>query len=234
MPRWPFRPFQELFSLLFPKTCCHCGAPLVGDEHDLCVRCLLHLPLARHSSQPSNLTEQRLLGRLPIVSATSLLLFKHGTASQSLLHQIKYRNAPQLAHSLGRQMGMDLLQSGRFQQIDLLMPVPLHWRRRWQRGYNQSEMLCLGISEILHCPVSTRHLYRTAHTGTQTRKKRQARMDNMQGVFALRHTSELTGLHVLLVDDVITTGATVEACGKLLLQIDGLRLSIASLAVTVR
>ena len=137
-----------------------------------------------------------------------------------------------MAQQYGRLLGTELLSSGRFSDIDCLVPVPLHRRRKRHRGYNQSELLCEAMSEVMHLPVVTGNLYRRRYTDTQTHKNRQARMDNMKEVFAVRHPEHFENQHILLVDDIITTGATTENCYHALSSIPHLRISIAALAVT--
>ena len=152
--------------------------------------------------------------------------------AQSVVHQIKYYGNLRLARQFGHLLGSELVASGRFVDVDCLIPVPLHRRRKWQRGYNQSELLCKAMAEVLHKPVVTGNLIRRRYTTSQTRKNRQDRMDNMKEVFAVRHPERLVDRHILLVDDIITTGATIENCYFALRDIPGLRISIAALAAT--
>lgn len=222
---------HDLLALFFPETCCCCRQPLVGETGDLCTRCQLHLAVSDYASRPNNPTELRLSGRIPFVAATSHLLFTHGSITQSILHAIKYRDNTRLAHSMGRMMGRSLLHSGRFDDVDLIVPVPLHPAKQRRRGYNQSALLCLGIADTFPRPVADKHLVRAKNTATQTHKNRQERLDNMRDVFAVRHPKVLYGKHILLVDDVLTTGATIEACWLTLKEIPGIRISIATLAI---
>lgn len=226
------RPLRELRQLVYPSLCCHCGEPLVGDERDLCTTCLSQLTWTRHAASPANDVETRFVGRVPCQSAAALLYFHQGGVVQSVVHQIKYRGNLRLARQFGRLLGSELLASGRFADVDCLVPVPLHRRRKWQRGYNQSEVLCKAMAEVLHKPVVTGNLIRRRYTTSQTHKNRQDRMDNMKEVFAVRHPERFVDRHILLVDDIVTTGATTENCYSSLRDIPGLRISIAALAAT--
>ena len=232
MPRLRFKPLHELLQLIFPDVCCHCGEPLVGDERHLCTRCMAQIPWAHHAFSPGNEVEQRLAGRIPLKAGAALLLFRQGNLAQTIVHQIKYEGNLAMAQQYGRLLGAELQSSGRFSNIDCHVPVPLHRRRKRQRGYNQSELLCDAMAEVMHLPVVAGNLYRRRYTDTQTHKNRQARMDNMKEVFAVRHPEHFEDKHILLVDDIITTGATTENCYHALRTVPNLQISIAALAVT--
>ncbi|MCR5424015.1 MAG: ComF family protein [Bacteroidales bacterium] len=164
-------------------------------------------------------------------AVTASVFFREGNTTQTMLHNIKYRGEIGLAHTMGRFMGEELAASHRFDGVELLVPVPLHRRKQRRRGYNQSLELCRGIAESFPRPISVDNLVRTVYTESQTHKSRIDRMANMEGVFAVRQPELFAGRHLLLVDDVMTTGATVEAACQPLLAIDGVRVSIATLAV---
>ena len=232
MPPLRFNPLHDLLQLFYPDLCCHCGEPLVGDERHLCTRCMAKIPWAHHALAPGNEVEQRLAGRIPCQSAAALLLFRQGNIAQTIVHQIKYRGNLAMAQQYGRLLGAELQSSGRFSNIDCLVPVPLHRRRKRHCGYNQSELLCEAMAEVMHLPVVADNLYRRHYTDTQTHKNRQARMDNMKEVFAVRHPERFENKHILLVDDIITTGATTENCYHALRIVPNLQISIAALAVT--
>lgn len=224
--------FRDFLHLFFPRTCCICGRVLVGDEEEICLHCLSDLPEALSANTKDNMVTRRLMGRIPVEAATALLIFKQGNSTQKILHQIKYYGNERLANQMGIMMGQRLAASGMFDNIDLIIPVPLHPKKMRIRGYNQSLLLCRGIVKSFPKPICDDNLVRTRHTETQTRKSREERLDNMQGVFALRNPNELVDKHILLVDDVITTGATTEACWSALKDIEGIRISLASLAVS--
>ena len=222
---------RDILRLIFPDLCRHCGEPLVGDEHNLCTLCLSKIPWTHNALHPDNDPELRLTGRIPVVAAASLLQFHKENVTQTIVHQIKYHGNTQLAHQFGMILGEELKDSHRFDDIDIVAPVPLHWWRRMRRGYNQSQILASEVAKVLYCPLSTDNLYRRRHTPTQTHKNRQQRIDNMVSAFAVRHPEQFDGKHLLLIDDVLTTGATTEACYHALQSIPDLRISVATLAI---
>lgn len=223
--------FDNLIRLLYPDFCIHCGRPLVGKEHNLCSDCMIDIPWSNEAHAPNNITEMRLAGQIPFVAATSLLHFRKGNVAQSIVHQIKYYGRTSLAIQYGRILGTELRASNRFADVDYLVPVPLHWFKRYRRGYNQSQLICKGIEQTFNKPIAHRYLYRTRFTNTQTHKNREQRISNMQGVFAVRHPEKLENTHILLVDDIITTGATTVNCYQAIKDIPGIRISVAALGL---
>lgn len=223
---------RDFIELFFPRQCCVCGTPLVDGEDEICTTCLLDLPEVLTAQGDENFVERRFWGRLPVQHATALLIFKRKSKSQRILHQIKYNGNEKLALIMGRQLGLRLSANGLFDDVDLLVPVPLHRRKERHRGYNQSLLLCQGIAQTFPRPIVNDNLVRTRHTDSQTHKNRIQRLENMKGVFAVKEPNALQGKHILLIDDVITTGATSEACWAAMSQIQGLRISIAALAVS--
>ena len=224
-------PLRDLLRIIMPKHCCGCGTVLEGDERDLCTHCLVHLPLTHYSATPNNATELRLSGRLHFEAATSLMHFVHGGAAQGIVHAIKYYGNEELGLRMGRLMGRDLIASHRFNDVEIIMPVPLHKKKEHQRGYNQSLLLCRGIAEICGWPVVSDAVVRHIYTESQTHKDRIGRLDNIDSAFEVRNPSLLAGKHILLVDDVITTGATIAECADRVLEVEGTRISIASLTI---
>ena len=223
---------KDFINLFFPRTCSICGRLLLGDEVEICLHCLSDLPEALSANAEENMVTRRLMGRIPVEAASALLIFKQGNSAQKVLHQIKYYGNERLANQMGIMMGEKLATSGLFDNVDIIIPVPLHPKKIRIRGYNPSLLLCRGIVKSFPKPICDNNLIRTRHTETQTRKSREERLDNMQGVFALRNPKELANKHILLVDDVITTGATTEACWSALKNIEGIKISLASLAVS--
>ncbi len=221
----------SLTKLLFPDTCCHCGERLVGEQGRLCTRCQLHLPVTDYAVRENNVAEQRLAGRIPFVAATSYLTFIHGNVTQSIIHSIKYRNSTELARIAGNWLGASMQESDRFNDVDIIVPVPLHRRKQRRRGYNQSILICHGIVETFPHPVMEDCLIRHTYTSTQTHLSRSERSENMKGVFSLQNAHKLDNKHILLVDDVLTTGATIEACWSALKKIQGVKISVATLAI---
>ena len=221
----------HLLQALFPTTCVCCDDVLVQGERQICLQCLTTLTATRYSAHDDNHTERLLTGRIPFVHATSIYAFRQNSHVQKIVHAMKFQSNSDLCLFMGRQMGLELLHSGRFDDIDLLVPVPLHWWRRLRRGYNQSELLCRGIGEILHRPVNTRALVRHRHTRQQSRQAAANREQNVQDAFRLRHPDDLRGKHILLVDDVLTTGATLVSCCDALSKLNNLKISIATLTI---
>lgn len=226
--RW----LKDFIELFFPRYCCVCGTPLVDGEHELCTACLLDLPEALTAQGDNNFVEQRFIGRMPIAHATALLIFKQQNKTQRILHQIKYNGNEKLAILMGRQLGKKIASSGLFDDVDILIPVPLHRRKERRRGYNQSLRLCEGIAQSFPRKIISNNLIRIQHTASQTHKNRVQRLDNMKDVFAVKDPEALAGKNIMIVDDVITTGATAEACWKALSNVKGISINIAALAVS--
>lgn len=228
-----WRPLLDFFQIVVPPVCCCCGEELVGAERFLCADCLLHLPFTHSASEVGNDSEQCFMGRVPIEAAASLFLFSRNCSARSLVHNIKYQGGVSLAVSLGMLLGEDLAKSGRFDNVDCVLPVPLYPYKYLKRGYNQSTQLAKGVAAVLQKPLVTGVLYRTRHTATQTKKGREERGLNMRGAFAVRRAQKIEQKHVLLVDDVLTTGATTIACCRALLEVPGVKVSVATLAKAI-
>ena len=211
-----------------------CGNDLFGKEEVLCVQCMSNLPATNFHLHANNPVEKIFWGRLPLVTASSHLYFTKNSLLQHLLHAFKYRSEVEIGLYFGRSMGRSFLQSNRFNNIDALVPLPLHPKKERIRGYNQATVLCEGIAEITKIPVLKNVIKKPTSTQTQTHKDRIGRWENIEGKFLLSDPSAIANKHVLLVDDVVTTGATLESCGRELLTIEGLKLSIATLAYTSR
>lgn len=194
---------------------------------------MVDLPLTNFYGYRDNPVEKHFWGRLPVSAATAFLHFNRGSLVQRLLHEIKYRGNRDIGIFLGKLMGEQLAASEAFKNCSLLVPVPLFASRLRKRGYNQSALLCEGMSEAMGIRFCNDALLRMAATDTQTKKNRQERWVNMQDRFQLNKTAEMEGHHILLVDDVVTTGATLEACGKALLSVNNCTMSIAALAYAV-
>lgn len=220
---------EALLHLAFPHVCEGCGTDTLHPDHYLCVHCLDALPKTFYAGHDDNPVEQLFWGRLPIEQAAAHFYFTKESTMQHLVHQFKYYGHQELGRYLGRLMAYDLIVSHRFSDIDALVPLPLHPLKERKRGFNQATVLCKGMAEVLDKPVLKDVVVRSEFTETQTRKSRVERWQNMQGKFQLVNTAAAEGKHLLLVDDVVTTGATLEACGNVLLQVPGLRLSLATL-----
>ncbi len=219
--------------LFYPHTCTGCGSDLLDEHNMLCLQCINSLPHTQYAKHAGNPIEKIFWGRLPIKEAYSEFYFAKETLVQHLIHQLKYKNNQQIGIYLGELMGNTLLKSNRFSKIDILVPLPLFADKERKRGYNQSMLICDGISKITKIPISTGNVIRQRFTETQTKKQRTERWQNVDGSFAINNSTVLVGKNILLVDDVITTGATLEACGKSILQIENTSLYIAALAYAV-
>ncbi len=222
---------KDFVELLFPKTCYGCSQLLRGNEETLCSSCFNHLPLTQyHFSEEENPIEKLFWGRIDIQQASAYMFFSKGGIVQQLLHNLKYKGHTEIGHLLGELLGEELKQSPKFNDIDLIVPVPLHPSKQKKRGYNQSEEIAKGISKKLQAPVNTQIMVRTKATETQTKKARFDRWQNVDEKFGLKEASFAENKHILLVDDVITTGATIEACAKILLQAKNAKVSVVTLA----
>jgi len=224
---------NDFSHLFFPHVCAGCGTGNISHQSPVCMHCINQLPLTNFHLYTDNPVEKYFWGRIPVSCAASLCHFTDGSLIQHLLHQLKYKSNKDVGYFLGRMMGNSLNAAGRFRDIDVLIPLPLFASRQKKRGYNQSEVLCSGMADILKLPVINDAVMRLTATETQTHKNRIERWMNMEGKFELTKPAAVTGKHVLLVDDVITTGATLEACGQEILKAPGVKLSIAALAYTV-
>jgi ComF family protein len=223
---------ESLLHLAFPHVCEGCGTDTLQKDHYLCVHCLDALPQTAYPLHPDNPVEQLFWGRLPVHRAAAHYYFTKESTLQHLVHEFKYRGHKELGLYLGRLMGYSLQASARFTDIEALVPLPLHPSKERRRGFNQALVLCEGIAAVLQKPVLNDVVIRSEPTESQTKKSRIERWQNMEGKFKVVDTRSLEGKHVLLVDDVVTTGATLEACGQALLQAPGLRLSFATLCTS--
>lgn len=220
---------RDFVSLLFPKYCLACSNSLVGGEETLCTRCIVHLPKTNYDIN-DNPIKDRLSGRLPIAYGVAFLKLKKGGAVQKMLHQLKYNHHPEIGVKLGKVFGQELKQNGLPEAIDLIIPVPLHPSRIRKRGYNQSAKFAEGLGYVLNIPWDESISVRKTRTKTQTNKSKMERWENVKDVFAITQSDQVSGKRILLVDDVITTGATLEACGMHLVNSGCSQLSVACIA----
>ena len=220
--------FVELF---FPRNCITCGIDLFKSEKGICRKCEASLPCTYFNMVLDNPVHQIFWGRLKVEKATSLFFYRKGESLQRILKSIKYKGNVDLSVEMGRIMGRKLQKSYFFEGIDMIIPVPLHYKKFQKRGYNQSQFLAEGMSEVTGIPVETNHLYRILDTSTQTKKGRYERYENIANAFKLYDSPMISGKSILLIDDVITTGATLEALGNTILKgANDVKLSVVSLA----
>ncbi len=225
---------DPIFWLYFPKNCPACGRPLRLFGANICGRCSQNLPETHFFEAPGNPIEKIFYGRLPMSAGAAAWYFHKNSALQALLFQLKYKSNEDVGLFIGKQMGALLAASERFASIDALVPVPLHPQALSKRGFNQAALICEGISQVWHKPVLVGAIARTKHTNTQTKQSRAVRWDNMENAFSIKDPTSIMGKHLLLIDDVITTGATIEACGKTLLSIKDVQLSVAAAAYPLK
>lgn len=204
--------FRELLSIFFPNNCSACEQPMARGESVVCTACLTALPFTDYHTYPDNPVEKLFWGRAPLRAGTALFYFNKGNRVQRLMHQLKYHKDTEVGLTIGRMLGSKLKGNERFAGIDRVIPVPLHPKKLKKRGFNQSELIALGISEVCGIPLDTTTLVRAINNPTQTRKSRFDRYKNVQGAFELMNFKEHPCRHVLLVDDVVTTGSTLESC----------------------
>lgn len=223
--------FNHLISLIYPPLCTGCAEALLGNERFFCSECLAALPETGYVSHRDNSAYERLMGRFPVEKVQSYLYYNKRGLGQRIVADIKYRGNGALGEWMGSRLAGDLLPSGFFSGIDFLVPVPLHRKKQRTRGFNQSEAIARGISKVTAIPLDTKMLYRAQANLSQTRKGIYERWKNTQGIFAVRDTELFAGKHLLLVDDVLTTGSTLEACAEALLQCKGSRISVLTLAI---
>lgn len=223
----------SLLHLAYPHVCTGCGNDNVPQEVWLCFDCLSTLPETKFNTHPHNPIEKIFWGRMPVNAAMAQYYFAKGSITQQLVHTFKYKDGIDLGIYLGRQMGHSIAATNRFEAIDALVPLPLFKTKEKKRGFNQAEVLCRGIAQIIGKPVIKNAVIRNEWTETQTKKTRVERWQNMDGRFEVTNEEALVNKHLLLVDDIITTGATLEACGQQLLQIKNTQLSVAALCYSV-
>lgn len=220
-----------LIHLLYPQLCEGCSRSLLAAEQVLCTGCLLQLSKTEYHDIADNDTALRLAGRIPFQHATSFAWFTDGGLLQHLMHGLKYAGKKNIGIFLGSQFGTELVACSWGSIIDAIIPVPLAPGKEASRGYNQSALIAQGISAQLHIPVLTKQLLRTRNTESQTQKSRSERIENMKDAFSVSDAASLQQKHVLLVDDVLTTGATLEACALALAHTPGITISIASIGL---
>jgi ComF family protein len=221
--------WQGFGGLIFPSYCAACGQALYRNESILCMGCYAQLPLTGFHNDPENEVARLFWGRVNVEHATSFMYFAKGSRFQQILHELKYNGQVQIGTALGRMLGSELKNTP-FSTADMIIPVPLHPSKLKARGYNQSELIATGISEILQLPLETGLIRRTMDKGSQTHKSRYERWENVGQIFHCRYPDALKDKHVMIVDDVITTGATLEACASCLASVTGIKISLVSLA----
>ena len=222
--------FNDFISLFFPKECGACSAVLSTKERDICLSCIYELPKTNFHLSSNNPIQQIFNGRVDVNVASSFYYFQQDSKVQALIHQIKYEGNKSLAFTIGNIYADEIKSTTGFSAIDIVIPVPLHKTRYKKRGFNQSEWFAKGMSDKLIATANTTSLLRLSKSETQTKKSRYQRWENVANVFSVLGAEKLENKHVLLVDDVVTTGATLEACVAVLQQVKNIKISIATIA----
>ncbi len=225
--------WDDFISLLFPRLCYGCGNHLLRNEKLICTECFVVIPRTNYHLKADNPVAQLFWGRCMIEKAAAFSFYTRDSRIRKLIHQLKYKGVKEIGIELGRIYALSLKSSGFLEGIDLLIPVPLHKSKKRKRGFNQSELICTGMSEVTGLTTDTVSLVRMNVSKTQTKKSRYDRWTNVEGIFQVTDELKLQGRHILIVDDVITTGSTIEACVNEILKIEDTRVSVAALAFSV-
>lgn len=223
---------NDVFSIFFPEVCLCCNDYLASGESVICLSCRHDFPLTNFSFEKDNLIEKSFYGRIPLENATSLFYFFKKGNVQHLIHELKYKKQQKAGTFMGDWLGEQLVESERFKAIDCIIPVPLHRKKLRKRGYNQVTTFGESLAKKLDIPYCENILTRVSSTKTQTKKMRFDRWKNVQELFHVQNNFALENKHILLIDDVITTGATLEACYDALKMTKNLKISIACMAYT--
>ena len=221
---------DSILNLFYPRVCAACGEVLLKNEETVCLKCRHTLPRTGYEHNPDNPVAQTFYGRVRFHAVTACFFFAKSGKVQHLIHQLKYKGNKEAGIFLGQQIGESIKEAPIFQGIDYLVPIPLHPKREKQRGYNQSLMIAKGINEVTGIPIGNKYLIRSIYTETQTQKTAEERFQNVKDIFEVHYPEELQGKHILLIDDVLTTGATLESCAHALESIPGIVISVATAA----
>lgn len=218
-------------NLFYPKVCAVCSQPLSGQEECICFRCGMSLPRTNLHLKTENAAEQLFWGKVDVERVSAYFYYQRGSDFREILHRLKYKGEKEIGEVMGRQMAAELSAANFFDGVDYLLPVPLHKKKQRRRGYNQSEYIARGVSAATGIPIAEGAVTRERHTETQTRKSVMERWENVDGIFKL-HTPELfAGKHILLIDDVLTTGATCVACADAVTSVENVKVSVLTLAM---
>lgn len=220
--------FEALINLFFPNICCSCNGFLLQGEELVCRKCLYNLPKTNFHDEKDNIVEQIFWGRADVKRATAFFYYVKGMKHQKLIHKMKYQGTKELGVVLGQYFG-SFLTNTLFGEADMIIPVPLHPSKLKKRGYNQSDWIGKGLSTALSIPLRTKILVRKTSSSTQTRKSRIERWENVKNIFDVRNKKSIENKKILLVDDIITTGATLESCAHALLEVQGVEIYVATL-----
>ena len=223
----------RLINLVAPKQCVMCGCRLAVGEDVVCTSCNLDLPRTNYHEKPYDNEMAKLFwGRMPVEKAAALFFYRARSASSRIVYSMKYLGHPEVGELMGRMAAVEFAKSGFFDDVDLIVPVPVAKKRQRARGYNQSMEIARGVSEITRLPIVVDAVVRKSFNGSQTEMNRWQRNENVEDVFTLKDGSRIEGRHVLIVDDVVTTGSTVISCANELRRCGDVKFSVMSLGFT--
>jgi len=225
---------NAFLGLLYPEFCVACNGKLYQQEDTICTKCMYNIPRTNFHKIQNNIAEQIFWGRVNIEKAVSFFYFHKESKYQQMIHKLKYKNQKYIGEKLGQIYGSELIVDGVFNNIDYIIPVPLHTKRQYQRGYNQSEQIAVGLKKFLKAEVLTNILYRKIYTTSQTRKHRYERWKNIENVFGIKNAHKISEKNILLVDDILTTGATIESCiNTIVKNTTNVKINILTIAISV-
>jgi ComF family protein len=219
--------FEDILNLFYPRLCAGCSEPLTKGEEQVCLRCLYHMHRTNYHKERENRIEQLFWGKVRVKYATAHSFYHKESKLQQMIFKLKYHGQKEIGYVLGYEMGIELKHSV-FNEVDVIIPIPLHPKRQKKRGYNQAEWIAMGIGKAMGKPVDSTSVRRTVATSTQTKKSKFDRWKNVENIFEVANPEKLQHKHVLVVDDVITTGATIEACLHTILEVIGTEVSVAA------
>ena len=220
----------DVLDLILPSRCAGCDEPLLRVENAICTGCRMELPYTRFHDLKGNQVERLFWGRVDLHAASSMLFFERSSKVQRMMHRLKYKADHSIGLELGRLMAKEIKGSERLKDVEAIVPVPLHRSRQRSRGFNQSFVISTGMGEVLEIPALEHGLERVERTTSQTRKGRLQRWQNVKAAFKVNDSKALTKKHVLLIDDVVTTGATLEGCAHMLLELPETKVSVFTVA----
>jgi ComF family protein len=227
----PNRMFKSLLYLFFPPICAGCKTVLIANENVICTKCRHEIPLTQHHLNSENEAFKKFYGRIPVEHVSALLYFHKKGIVQELIHSLKYRGQEAIGTALGEWYAEELKSHQQLQNVDSIIPVPLHPKKLRERGYNQVSQFGNALAKSLQIPINNEILFRQVYSKTQSQKNRLGRTEGIDTIFDVKFTESDHNKHFLLIDDVITTGATLEVCAKALLKIPGAKISIVCMAM---
>lgn len=223
----------KVTSIIYPALCLNCNCKISSKEQAICLECDHNLPRTNFQNRKENQFLVRFWGRIPVHAASAMYLFNGNESVRKMIHELKYHGKTDIGTRIGKILGKRLTKNANFDDVDMILPVPLHWERQRERGYNQSDSFAEGLADSMVRICHKDNLERKINTISQTKKSVVERIENVANIFEVKNPKLLEGKHILLVDDVVTTGATLEACAEAILKIPDTTVSMATIAITV-